>query len=118
MKLRDLAERLGCRLEGDGDIEIARVAGIKDAGPGDLTFLANSKYEKLLASTRAVGGHPRRGSGVSRPPACGRHNRTWRSPRGASLRARLASAPPGVHPLAAVAADARLGAHVSIGAFV
>ena len=53
MKLRELAAHLECRLEGDGDVEVVRVAGLRDAGPGDVTFLANSKYEKLLASTRA-----------------------------------------------------------------
>ncbi len=53
MKLRDLADSLGCRLEGDGEIEIVRVAGIQDAQPGDLTFLANPKYEQALAGTRA-----------------------------------------------------------------
>ena len=46
MKLRDLAEQLACRLDGDGDIDIVRVAGIQHAQPGDLTFLANSKYER------------------------------------------------------------------------
>jgi UDP-3-O-[3-hydroxymyristoyl] glucosamine N-acyltransferase len=53
LKLRDLAERLDCRLEGDGDIEILRVAGIEQAQPGDLTFVANRKYYPLLRSTRA-----------------------------------------------------------------
>ena len=53
MKLRELAERLACRLEGDGEIEIVRVAGIEDAGPGDLTFVANPKYLATLATTRA-----------------------------------------------------------------
>jgi len=53
VKLRELAERLDCRLEGDGEVEIVRVAGIQDAGPGDVTFLANSKYDKLLATTQA-----------------------------------------------------------------
>jgi UDP-3-O-[3-hydroxymyristoyl] glucosamine N-acyltransferase len=43
LKLQTLAERLGCRLEGDGSIEINRVAAIEDAGPGDLTFFANPK---------------------------------------------------------------------------
>ena len=51
VKLRDLAARLDCRLEGDGDVEISGVAGIHDAGPGDVTFLANPKYEKALAAT-------------------------------------------------------------------
>ncbi len=53
MKLRDIAARLGCRLEGDGEIEIGRLAGIEQAGPGDLTFLANPKYAPKLRATRA-----------------------------------------------------------------
>ena len=53
MKLRELAARLGSRLEGDGDLEILRITGIHDAGPGDLTFVANAKYEKALSATRA-----------------------------------------------------------------
>jgi len=51
--LAELAARLGCRLEGDGGLDIVRVAGIEEAGPGDLTFLANSKYASYLATTRA-----------------------------------------------------------------
>ena len=53
MKLRDIAERLECRLEGDGEIEIHRVAGIEDAGPGDLTFFTNPKYARALRTTGA-----------------------------------------------------------------
>jgi UDP-3-O-[3-hydroxymyristoyl] glucosamine N-acyltransferase len=53
VKLRDIAERLQCRLEGDGEIEILRVSGLEQAGPGDLTFLASTKYQRLLATTRA-----------------------------------------------------------------
>jgi UDP-3-O-[3-hydroxymyristoyl] glucosamine N-acyltransferase len=53
LKLRDIAERLECRLEGDGEIEIHRVAGIEDAGPGDLTFFTNAKYARALRTTRA-----------------------------------------------------------------
>jgi UDP-3-O-[3-hydroxymyristoyl] glucosamine N-acyltransferase len=51
--LRELAERLHCRLEGDGGVDVVRVAAIEDAGPGDLTFLANPKYASKLATTRA-----------------------------------------------------------------
>ena len=53
MKLAELAARLDCRLDGDGDVEITRVAGIHEARPGDVTFLANRKYEKALANTLA-----------------------------------------------------------------
>jgi len=53
VKLHELADRLQCRLEGDGDLEIVRVATIERAGDGDITFLANSKYERAAATTRA-----------------------------------------------------------------
>ena len=53
MKLRELADRLRCRLEGDGGLDILRVAGLDDAGPGDVTFLANPKYQPAARTTRA-----------------------------------------------------------------
>ena len=53
MILRDLAARLGCTLRGDGAVEVSRVRGIEDAGPGDLTFVSNPRYVPRLATTRA-----------------------------------------------------------------
>jgi UDP-3-O-[3-hydroxymyristoyl] glucosamine N-acyltransferase len=44
---------LGCRVRGDGSVEISHARGIGEAGPGDLTFLANPKYAPQLATTRA-----------------------------------------------------------------
>ena len=118
MKLRDLAERLGCRLEGDGEIEIVRVAGIQDAQPGDLTFLANPKYEQALAQTRASA-VILRDEAAAAPCAMLRA----RDPYLAFARAVGVFAPewrpaPGVHAMAAIAADAQIGGGVSIGAFV
>lgn len=51
--LREIAELLDARLIGDGDVRISGVKGIDEAGPGDLTFIANPKYRDRLASTRA-----------------------------------------------------------------
>ena len=53
MTLRELAERLQCRLEGDPSLDVTRVAGIDEAGPGEITFLSNPKYASKLAATRA-----------------------------------------------------------------
>ena len=53
MLLKELAERLGCTLEGDGTIDITRVNTLEGAGPGDITFLANKKYASQVATTRA-----------------------------------------------------------------
>jgi UDP-3-O-[3-hydroxymyristoyl] glucosamine N-acyltransferase len=53
MKLSEIAQRLGCRLEGAPDLEIRGVAGMDHAEPGQLTFLANRRYFPLLKTTRA-----------------------------------------------------------------
>ena len=54
MKLGDLAGKLGCAVDGDASIEIKGVAGIEEAGPGELTFLTNRKYRPALETTRAA----------------------------------------------------------------
>jgi UDP-3-O-[3-hydroxymyristoyl] glucosamine N-acyltransferase len=52
--LDELARRLECRLDGDGALEVTRLAPIEDAGPGDLTFFGNPKYAAHVAGTRAT----------------------------------------------------------------
>ncbi|MCL4523420.1 MAG: UDP-3-O-(3-hydroxymyristoyl)glucosamine N-acyltransferase [Acidobacteria bacterium] len=53
MKLSEIARRLGCQLDGNGDLEITGVAGINEAQAGQLTFLANRKYAPAVKTTRA-----------------------------------------------------------------
>lgn len=53
MKLQEIAAKLGCELEGDGTLEISGVAGMEDAKPGELTFLANRKYKSGVDATQA-----------------------------------------------------------------
>ena len=53
MKLKEIAERLGCRPSGDLELEISGVAGIEKAVPGELTFLSNPRYVKKLRDSRA-----------------------------------------------------------------
>jgi len=118
VKLGELAERLGCRLEGDGTIEILAVAGIEDAGPGTVTFLANPKYEKTLDHTRAsavILGE----RAAAAPCAMLRTAEPYLAfARAVGLFAASQRPAPGVHALAAVAADVTLGSDVSIGPFV
>ena len=52
MKLSQIAQTLGARLEG-ADTEIKGVAGIEEAGPGQITFVANPKYAAAAKTTRA-----------------------------------------------------------------
>ena len=125
MNLRELAERLACRLDGDGEIEIVRVAGIEDAGPGDLTFVANPKYLSALETTRASAVLLRDDASLdfARDKPTSFVVLRAADPYLAFARAVGIFAPawtpqPGVHAMAAVARDATLGADVSIGAFV
>jgi len=118
VKLRELADRLACRLEGDGEIEVTGVAGLQDAEPGQLTFLANPKYQSLLGATRAsaVILHEK---GPSAPCATLRTREPYLAfARAVGLFAPDSRPAPGVDAHAAVASDASLGEGVSIGPFV
>ncbi|HYJ95604.1 MAG TPA: UDP-3-O-(3-hydroxymyristoyl)glucosamine N-acyltransferase [Vicinamibacterales bacterium] len=118
MKLSELATRLDCRLEGDGELDVTRVAGIQDAQPGDVTFLANPKYEKLLATTRATAVILKEEAPAA-PCAMLRARDPYLAfARAVSLFAPVSRPAPGVHALAAIAAEASLGADVSVGPFV
>jgi UDP-3-O-[3-hydroxymyristoyl] glucosamine N-acyltransferase len=54
MKLGEIAQQLGCQVDGDSQLEIRNVAGIEEAQAGDLTFLVNRKYRPALSDTRAT----------------------------------------------------------------
>jgi len=51
--LAELAGRFGGTLLGDPDVRIHQVAPLETAGPQELSFLTNRKYQKLLSTTRA-----------------------------------------------------------------
>ncbi len=117
MKLREIAERLGCRLDGDGEVEITGVAGIADARPGDLTFLANPRYTHALQATRASAVILAR-DGPPAPCAALRSETPYLAfGRAVGLLHPAPPHQPGVHPLAEVDPTATLGAGVSIGPF-
>ncbi len=118
MTLADLARDLGCRLEGDGSIEIVRVAGIEDAGPGDVTFLANPKYASKVASTRASA-MIADGSVTAAPCAILRTTQPYLAFAAAvGLLTPPAAPAPGISPLASIDPTAQLGADVAIAPFV
>jgi UDP-3-O-[3-hydroxymyristoyl] glucosamine N-acyltransferase len=118
LKLRDIAERLGCHLEGDGEVEIRRVAAIEEAGPGDLTFFTNPKYAAELRHTAAsavILGE----KAEAAPTAMLRARHPYLAfARAMTLFADTWRPEPGVHRLADVAPDAVIAPDASIGAFV
>jgi UDP-3-O-[3-hydroxymyristoyl] glucosamine N-acyltransferase len=53
MKLSQIALKINCRMVANEDVEISRIAGIDEAGPGDLTFVSNRKYVSHIRTTKA-----------------------------------------------------------------
>lgn len=117
--LQELADLVGGTVVGNATVRIRGIAGLREAGPGDISFLASPKYAPLLQATRAsavvateAGGAP---AGlpvltVRKPDeAFARiieHFNGGGSPREA-----------GIHPTAVISPSARIGRDVAIGAF-
>ena len=51
--LKEIARILDGDIDGDADCLISGMAGIDRAGPGEITFVANPKYAKYIATTQA-----------------------------------------------------------------
>ncbi|MBI6703415.1 UDP-3-O-(3-hydroxymyristoyl)glucosamine N-acyltransferase [Pseudomonas viridiflava] len=54
IKLGQLAEFLGATLRGDKDKDINGLATLQEAGPDQISFLANPQYRKFLIDTQAA----------------------------------------------------------------
>lgn len=117
--LKELAEIVGGEVAGDDSVLIKSVAGIREAQPGDITFLADPRYEKFLETTRA--------SAVIVPPGTpgqGRPLVLSENPYLSFIKAVKYFVPErnghssGIHPTAVVAESAVLGSGVSLGANV
>ncbi len=108
------------RTAGETTGPIQRIAALKDAGPGDLSFLANTKYRKEVAGSEAsiilvpedFEGEPREGqafffqenTSLALARVCARiEQRLW--PRPAQ----------GIHPTAVVHERARIAPTASVG---
>ena len=116
--LAELAAILGGEVVGDGSVSIRGVAGIREALPGDITFLANSRYEPYLLETRAsaviCSREPRRATMVPLLQVDNPYLAFQRVVR--VFRPDPYRPETGVHPSAVVSPEAEVGAEVSIGA--
>ncbi|HET7107754.1 MAG TPA: UDP-3-O-(3-hydroxymyristoyl)glucosamine N-acyltransferase [Candidatus Acidoferrum sp.] len=123
MKLKELAERLECRLEGDPEARIHGVAGIEQAGSGEVTFLANRRYAPNLKNTRATAVFVEAGVEVEREagvPALAKlrtANPYLAFARAIELFYEAPKYAPGIHPTAVIAKSAKIGAGAHIGPY-
>lgn len=51
--LGELANAIGARLDGDAEVAVTGVARLEDAGPNDLSFLANPRYAEVASRSEA-----------------------------------------------------------------
>ncbi|MEP7302814.1 MAG: UDP-3-O-(3-hydroxymyristoyl)glucosamine N-acyltransferase [Caldimonas sp.] len=120
--LREITERLGGELIGDGSIRIASIGPLESATPSTIAFLSNPRYAKQLGVSAAgcvIVAPAHRDVAVARgativsddPYLYFARLTQWWAER---IRPRIER---GVHPSAVVDAGATLGAEVSIGAF-
>jgi len=117
MKLAEIAQRLSCELEGDAQIEIFGVAGIAEAQPGQLTFLANPRYRAAVKTTRASAILVSRDAGPVPLAALRSENPYLDFARAIEIFYQPPHYAPGIHPTAVVAATARIGPGAHIGPF-
>jgi len=116
--LKELAAELGGDLVGDETTVIRGVAGIREAQEGDLTFLANSRYEGYLDETRASAVICSRAPRDCRVPLIQVDNPYLAYQKVVRVfRPELPRQATGVHPSAVVAPDALIDPDASIGAY-
>ncbi len=114
--LAELAVELGGTVVGDGSVAIRGVAGIREASPGDVTFLANARYEAHLVETRASAVICDRQPRVCAIPLLQVDNPYLAFQQAVRVfRPDFYRPAPGVHPSAVIAPDAVLGEGVSVG---
>lgn len=118
MQSGELARLLQAELRGNPALEITGVAGIEEAGPGQITFVANPRYAALARTTGAS-------AILVAPdfPEVAATTLRLKNPYLAFARAvELFYRPPvwpsGVHPTAVIHSTAKIGANPRIGAYV
>ncbi len=119
MTIADIARLIQGELIGSGQVGITGCAGLKEAKEGDLSFLANSKYEPLARESKA--------SAVIVPRQISLLGKTVIRVDNPSLAFSnvinhlLKNAPPlinpGIHPTAIIAKDALIASDVAIGPY-
>lgn len=120
LRLAQFIAALGGTLEGDAAQSIEGLAPLESAGPQDLSFLSNPRYQQQLAASQAacVIVAPALSEAARARGACiiaddpyvyfARATQLWKQHHGASVR-------PGVHPSAVVDATAVVHPSASIG---
>ncbi|MEI8298039.1 MAG: UDP-3-O-(3-hydroxymyristoyl)glucosamine N-acyltransferase [Pseudomonadota bacterium] len=117
--LGQIAARFGLVLQGDPDIRVSGVATLRDAASDTVTFLANPRYRRYLAQTKAAAVVVDQASArdctvaaliAKNPYASYARIAAWLHPEPVAA--------PGIHPTAVVDPSARIAASAHVGPHV
>jgi UDP-3-O-[3-hydroxymyristoyl] glucosamine N-acyltransferase len=117
MKLSEIAQKINCQMVADSDIDIHGVAGIDDAGLGDLTFVSNRKYVGHIKNTKASAIILAFDIPEVPIPSLRTDDPYMAFAKAVELFYTPPRPEPGIHPTAVIAKAAQFGSGVSIGAF-
>jgi UDP-3-O-[3-hydroxymyristoyl] glucosamine N-acyltransferase len=119
MKLSEIARSLGVEFENvSGDTEITGVAGIGEAGPSQLTFIANPKYASAAKTTRAAAIIVAPDFPADDLPVIRSKNPYLTFARSIECFYAAPSYAPSIHPTAVIDPSAKIGRDAHIGAYV
>ena len=118
MKLGELASRLGAELRGNAELEVTGVRGIEEAGPNEITFVANPRYTSLARTTQAAAVLVEPEFQEISAATLRIKNPYLAFSRALGLFYQPPVYAPGVHPTAVIDPSAEIGADSHIGAYV
>ncbi|MEW5902255.1 MAG: UDP-3-O-(3-hydroxymyristoyl)glucosamine N-acyltransferase [Acidobacteriota bacterium] len=116
LTVKELAGLLECPFEGDGTTPIFDVAGLENAKEGDLVFLGQARFRKLLEETKASAAIIPPVEPSRKIPVIIAENPHLAFVRAVEFFFKPYRPAPGIHPTALVSPSARLGENVTVGA--
>lgn len=118
LTLADIVKISGGKVVGDSNLEITGISGIKEARPGDLTFLANPKYASAAKKTEASAILVGTDVLIEGKTVIQVEHPSKVFSEVINIFKESAPHPSGIHPTAVISKKATLGKNVSLGAFV
>ena len=116
--LEEIASLISGELIGDGSIRIKGIAGIEEAEPGELSFLANPVYRAYLEKTRASAVIVGREIDKAKIPLIRHNNPYYAFCKALEIFTIKKDLPEGIHKSAILGKDVRIGKGVHIGPYV
>lgn len=114
--LKEIAELIEGEIEGNPQVIITGISGIKEAGEGDITFVANPKYLPLIERTRASAVITSRDVKSASKPIIRTENPSLAFAKVISfIKPYERKHPEGIHPTVILGKNVSLGKNVAIG---